>query len=170
MIRVGPPSMEIASTSGRTMPTSYSRGLCGKAEDFRRTPALQSGRPVNIVAQAAAKHQAQRRKADGPNIGQGRSDTARPEVKAQVMAVMSSTDLPAYIPLSEAQEVISEAVEDANSALPTTSGQQVHLRNRYECNQSTFRTFLLRLTVGSLGRGELDMRFHVPCTYLDTIS
>ena len=47
---------------------------------------------------------------------------------SQVMDVMSSTDLPAYIPLSEAQEVISEAVEDANSAPTATSGQQVQLR------------------------------------------
>ena len=73
MVRLGPPSGEIASTSGRT--TVPGRG------QMRGRPA------VNITAKAAAKHQAQRqgRLADSQtNIGQ-RADTAtRPEVKAQV--------------------------------------------------------------------------------------
>lgn len=125
MNRVGPPAKEIVSTSyGGSVAYSGRH----QPECFRTKASARNLRRKTNNFVSCAVTQQQRRLGESPsNVGQWADTASRPEVKAQVME--SGTDLPAYVPLSQAQEIISEAV-DASSPPPPKllkfcdSGQQ----------------------------------------------
>jgi hypothetical protein len=133
MNRIGPPSREVASTSYGSMSPHHHSLHVDKLRVGRNISALHTGRISKGIAIQALTQQ----KRPLGERGQ-RADAAHEPVKTQVMK--SSTDLPAYVPLSQAQEIISEAVDACSPSPPKLlrfceSGQQVKLTRLYDVHR-----------------------------------
>lgn len=131
MNRVGPPAREIASTSYSSVSANHHRLHVDNVRVGRKFSAPYNGRMSNGSPITQAFTQQERCLSEN---GQRVGDAAQRPVKRQVMEKIS--DIPAYVPLSQAQEIISEAV-DASSPPPPKllrfceSGQQVILTKQH---------------------------------------
>jgi hypothetical protein len=129
MHRAGPPSRELASTSYASTSPHQHRPHMDNVRVGRKVFVFSYNGHIPTARTQALIRQ-ERRPVDN-KIGHRADAAHRPVVKRQVM---ERSTVPEYVPLSQAQEIISEAV-DASSPPPPLllkfceSGQQVTLHN-----------------------------------------